>query len=212
VNEQTAVSQSALYTSARVTYANSADGFLGWHKAIDDNPESALALAPSGNQAGLAISIKDSPKLTRISALTDGAAKGKLEFYIVAKAPSDTAATTEANAPIRVSNPAPAPITTSPASLENMSPTTTLVFDGSSPRGSTEIPPVAAGAMLVRWVPENGTSGILIRELNAFSDTPLSQYAVELKPEAVCRVDGRRFQGRQVARASERASASGTRC
>ena len=80
LNNQTTFNVDGLYAHSRVDYANAPDGFVGWQKAIDDDPESSLQLLPSTNEAGAVIKYDHAKTISRVSLQTD-TAKGKLDFY-----------------------------------------------------------------------------------------------------------------------------------
>jgi hypothetical protein len=164
VNDKTAFNANGLFSGSTISYANSPDGSLAWQKAIDDNPESGVAINGSTNEPGAVIKYGAQQSLSRVSLLTDGAAKGKLDFFAL----DDTATTT---------------------SLEGRTPTVSVVLDGSTNRSSIDFPAVNATKLAVRWTPETPNETVNIRELASFGDESLNQWEVGLKPEAVAAYD-----------------------
>jgi hypothetical protein len=188
INQKTAFNLNGIYAKSRVTYANSPDGFLSWQKGIDDNPESAVTIAASTEESGAVVQYGAAQSISRISVLTDSSTKGTLDFFLVSDAPAAVAeAPADDSGIVKVSNttPSAAPDTMKAISLEGKTPTISLVFDGSNPRGAVDFPEVQANAMLVRWTPANGTDPIAIRELGSFGQMSLNDYEVGMKPEAV---------------------------
>lgn len=202
LNNQTSLSVSALYSRARVTYATAPDGFLAWQKAIDDNPESSLALSASTNNSGAVVKFDSKRSITRVALLTDGNSKGRLDFFVVPQLPGETAA--PGSEVVQVSNPASAPaarpMLSQAASLNGLTPTVSVVLDGMNPRSSIDFPATEGSALLVRWTPDNGTDTVAIRELNTFSDLSLGAYELAMTPEAVAELgadpskDGKSFK------------------
>jgi len=189
VNQKTAFNLNGIYAQGRVTYANSPDGFLSWQKAIDDNPESSVTIASSTKESGAVIQYGALQSVSRISLLTDGAAKGTLEFFLVsdalpavAQAPADETGIVKASATVPS---APDATLSKAVSLEGKTPTINLVLDGSNPRAAVDFPAVQANALLVRWTPANGTDPIAIRELGSFGTLSLNDFEVGMNPEAV---------------------------
>jgi len=171
VNDKTAFNANGLYTGSTMSYANSPDGSLAWQKAIDDNPESGVAIIGSTNEAGAVIKYSSPQSISRVALLADGAPKGKLDFFAI----EDSAATN---------------------SLEGKTPTVSMVLDGSTNRSSIDFPSVNASQMAVRWTPASGNDPITIRELDSFGNQSLNTWEVGLKPEAVAAYDpGARSMG-----------------
>ena len=191
VNNQTSYSVAALYAHSTIAYANSPEGFLSWQKAIDENPESGLTIAPSTNESGIVLNMDTTHRLSRFAVLTDAPAKGHLDFFVVptaARATEVTSITGEVGEPlVKVSNPQPAaaPVIAKAASLDRLTPTITIILDGSTTRSSIDFPPVEGGTLLVRWTPEKAGDTITIKELNAFNEISLSQYDLGLSPDAI---------------------------
>lgn len=163
VNDQTAISHSGLYLDSRVTFASAAGGSTAWQKAIDDNPESGVSIAPSTDTAGLVVKINAAPNISRLSVLTGTALNGQLDFFLTDAAPADGEG----------------------ASLSGLKPTISMALDGSTTRQAIDFPATKAGALLVRWSPASGTESLTLREINAFNGLSLSEYALGMTPEAV---------------------------
>jgi len=187
VNNKTAFNLNGIYAQARVTSANSPDGFLPWQKSIDDNPESALTLASSTTESGAVISYKGTQTVSRVALLTDGAPKGKIEFFAINDLPdvAESAVT-----PASIPTPSSVPIGAKPVSLAGRVPTTSLVLDGTSSRASVDFPAVQASKLVVRWTPANPTDTLTIRELNSFGELSMNDFEVGLKPEVVAGFSG----------------------
>lgn len=187
VNNKTAFNLNGIYAQSRVTSANSPDGFLRWQKGIDDNPESGLTLSGSTNESGAVISYGKTQTLSRIALLTDGAPKGKLEFFAINDVPE---AADSAVAPASIPGTPSAPAVAKPLSLEGRVATVKILLDGSNSRASVDFAGVQASSMAVRWTPVNATDVLTIRELNSFGNLSLNDYEVGLKPEVVAGFSG----------------------
>jgi hypothetical protein len=161
VNNQTDFNLASLSSGARISYANSPGGSVAWQRAIDDNPETSLALAGSGNEAAAVISYPQPHTISRISLLTDIGAKGRLDFYAM-----------------RTATP------TVPA-LDAASPTVSIVLDGTNPRASIDFPSVEVAQLAVRWSPVAPSDTLNVRELATFNGVTLDDYEVSLNPEAI---------------------------
>ena len=187
VNNQTSFSVAALYAHSTVSYVNSPEGFLSWQKGIDENPESGVTLAPSTNEAAMALQLDASHKVSRVAVLTDKPAKGKLDIFVVPALPSTetTSATGEVGETVKVSNPAAVLGQAKAASLEGLTPAGTLVLDGSTTRVAADFAGAEGAAVLVRWTPETAGESLTIKELNAFNEISLSEYELALTPAAV---------------------------
>ncbi|MDR3404672.1 MAG: hypothetical protein P4L99_19370 [Chthoniobacter sp.] len=171
VNDKTAFNANGLYTGSTIVSANSPDGSLSWQKAIDDNPETGVAINGTTNDPGAVIKYGTTQSISRVALLTDGAAKGKLDFFAI----DDAAPTT---------------------SLAGLTPTVSLVLDGSTSRSSIDFPAVSAQKLAVRWTPVTPTDTVTIRELASFGTESLNTFEVGLKPEAVAAYDpGARSMG-----------------
>ena len=165
VNNQTDFNLGGLHTGARVISANSTGGSLSWQRAIDDNPETSVTLAGSGNESGMVISYPQQHTISRISVLSDAGAKGKLDFYAI-RAP--TTAGAHAAVP-----------------LDGATPTVSLVLDGTNARSSIDFPSVEAAELAVRWSPVNPADNLTVREIGTFDGVTLDNYEVSLSPEVV---------------------------
>jgi hypothetical protein len=176
VNAQTSINLASLYTQGRVISETPAASFPAMQKAIDDNPQTSVSIAPSQNESGMVVKLGDSENVQRISALTDADTKGKLELFMLPNSdqpkvsPVSTASTTEA--------------ASTAVSLENKTPIATITFDGTTARGSVDFPPVPSGELAVRWVPDTAGQPLNLREINVFSDLTLNDYQLT-RPEAV---------------------------
>jgi hypothetical protein len=177
VNDQTSISVTGLYSQSYVSHADVSGSSVSWQKAIDDNPETAVTLPPSTDKTGLTVQLDKPQAVTRIALLADSNAKGKLDFFLAKK---DDAATPP---------PAIEAATTPPPGAEPVAtptaPTISIVLDGTNPRTSVDFPATEANQMTVRWTPANGTDTVSIRELNAFGTPSLTEYAANMKPDAV---------------------------
>jgi hypothetical protein len=159
-NDKTAFNEVGLYSGATVTYANSPDGALAWQKAIDDNPDTGIAINGTTDSPGAIIKLGNSESISRISVLTGANAKGKLDFFAVDEATPTT-------------------------SLAGKTPTVSMVLDGSNTRSSIDFPAVNASNMIVRWSPISPSDTVTIRELSSFGSLSLNNYEVGIKPDSV---------------------------
>lgn len=157
VNDQTAFNVASLYALAQVTYANADGGLNTWQRAIDDNPDTVVAVKPSTTDASLITKLDSVQPLTRVSVLTDTAAQGTVDVFVMAGAP-------EGNKTINVAE---------------MKPAATLKLDGTSGRASADLAKIEAGAVLLRWTPQTEGAALPLRELNVFGTLSLADYAVE---------------------------------
>lgn len=169
VNEPTALNRASLYAGGRVTFSTDGSNPTGWQKAIDENPESAVSIAPTKDDAGFVAKFADKQTITRLSLLTSGSVKGKLDVFLV-PAPAEAGADSAAQKSI---------------SVAGLNPTTTFDFDGTNARQSRDLPGVEAGAAVLRWTPENGVDALSLREINAFSGFSLADSGVQESPEAI---------------------------
>lgn len=195
VNAQTDFSMSSLYAHGHVAFANAADGAASWQKAIDNNPETALSIAPSDKVSGLVIRYENASAIQRIAVLSDGAAKGKLDFYVMSD--STAAQNAEGSQYIKASNEldVPAAADGTAISVANQTPVATIRFDGSSARGSADFPPVPGSVLVARWTPETSGQLLAVREVNSFSDTSLSDNELAAAPDAVAEKESGRKAG-----------------
>ena len=163
VNNQTAFSVSGLYANGRVTFANTQGGNTAWQRAIDDNAESFLSIAPSTTESGMIVKFDSVQPVSRLALLADQNARGKADIFLLAQAPAVGQA----------------------VSLEGLTPSVTLTFDGTSARSSADFAETNATAMVLRWRPESGEAALNVRELNVFSDLSLTDYEVSGAPAAI---------------------------
>lgn len=187
VNNSQTFSIAALYAHSTVSYAASSGSPLSWQRAIDENPESGVSILPTTDEAGLVLNLASGHQVSRLAVLTGGSpAKGKIEFFVVPSAPAETtsAAPATGSEVAQVSNETAAPAPKS-ASLAGLTPTITLVLDGSENRGVIAFPGVEGNAVLLRWTPDTAGEALDLRELNAFNEVSLNDYELSLTPEAV---------------------------
>jgi len=170
-NNQTAFNVAGLYAQGSIGYVNTGDGYVGWQRAVDDNPESGISITPSTDKSGATVRYAEKRAVSRISLLTDPGTKGKLDFYLVDSAGNEAAVPRA-------------------ETLGDRIPSVSVVLDGTAARSSIEFPAIQSSEMLVRWTPSEGSDPINLRELNAFGDSDLSTYAVSMKPEAVAEFGG----------------------
>ena len=166
VNNQTDFDLAGLYSGARVSYASASGGFNSWQRAIDDNPETGVSLGSSGTESSAVISFGPEHRISRISLLTDTGAKGKLDFFAIP-------------------TPAPAEGPHAAPPLASMTPTVSVVLDGTNPRSSIDFPSVQAAQLAMRWSPENPADHLNVREVAAFNGATLNDYEVSLNPAAI---------------------------
>jgi hypothetical protein len=156
VNPQTAVNLSGLYTDARVRYSSSPDTAVGFQKAVDDNPETALRLAGGGNGPAIIVKLGQRRDLNRVSLLADSGAKGKMEFFLMEQLPGDERS----------------------MDLSETQPTVSIVMDGVTAQQSVEFRGTPANYLVARWLPEKAGQALTLRELDAFGGVSLNEYAV----------------------------------
>jgi hypothetical protein len=166
INNQTTFNANGLYTGSTVSYANSPDGSTSWQKAIDDNPETSVALTGSATDPSVVLNYGTPQSISRVAVLTDGTSKGKLDFFAI-----------------------DAPVGDATTSLEGRTPTVSLVLDGSSTRSSIDFPAVSATRLAVRWSPVVPTETLALREIDSFGADTLSDYEVSMKSDAVAAYD-----------------------
>jgi hypothetical protein len=183
---------SGLYAKAKVVYSNMGNGLMDLQKAIDDNPETSIVIAPSTNESGLVIQYGDARPIQRVSIYCDPAAKGRVDFFLLNSpaaggsipAPAPVTSNNQGSQFMKVSNtqlvmnsstPASAPAA-GPVALDKLTPTVSLVLDGSNGRGSIDFPPVTASILVMRWTPETAGQDLSIREVNSFGDLSLNDY------------------------------------
>ena len=163
VNNQTAFNMAGIYAKGAVTYANTGGANATWQRAIDDDPETSVSIKPSTAESGMVVRLEGSHPLSRLSMLTNPKARGKVDIFLLSEAP-------KAGAPV---------------SLEGITPSVSLTFDGTSPRSSADFAETRATAMALRWTPESGEATFTLREVNVFADLNLSEYEVVGAPPAI---------------------------
>ena len=179
-NDQTAFSFSSLYTGGLVTEINgSASDRVNWQQAIDDNPQTSVAITSSdGDKPSMIVKFGSPLAIERIAVLTGDASRGKLDFYLVESL--DTAPSVATNsAPnfIRVANTgSETSKTTDTASLSGRTPIASMTLDDSTDRTSIEFPATQAAYLLIRWTPADGQSELVLSEVNSFTSASLSTY------------------------------------
>ncbi|HEV7867248.1 MAG TPA: hypothetical protein VGO90_06170 [Chthoniobacteraceae bacterium] len=167
VNNSTNFNLTGLYSASRVSYSNSPDGYLSWQRGIDDNPETGIVLAASSTESGAVIALGEKRSVSRVSVLTETGPKGKLDFYAVNTAPANTA-----------------------VALDGLTPTVSVVLDGSNARASIDFPATEASQILLRWSPVTPDESLTIREVNSFNALTLNEYEVGLRPEVIAEFSG----------------------
>lgn len=166
-NNQTTFNANGLYTQSTVTSAKSAESPTGWQKAIDDNPASGLALSESTTDASAVIRYGQPQNLSRVSVLTDGTSRGKIEFFAINDANGETLGD----------------------SLDGRTPTVSMVLDGSTKQSSIDFPSVGAMRLALRWSPVVAGETLNLREVNSFGSDSLNDYEVALRSSAVTAYD-----------------------
>jgi len=168
INNQTTFNANGLYTSSTVTYANSPDGSTAWQKAIDDNPETGVALTGTTTEPGAVLRYGSPQSISRISLLSDGTSKGRLDFFAIDDAAAGASAT---------------------ASLEGRTPNASIVLDGSSTRSSVDFPAANATKLAMRWTPVVPNEALNVREVQSFGGASLDNYEVGMKSDAIAAYD-----------------------
>ena len=163
VNNQTAFNMAGIYAKASVSYANAGGANATWQRAIDDDSETSVSIKPSTAESGMVVRFDGSHPFSRLSLLTNPKARGKVDVFLLSEAPQPGA----------------------PVSLEGVTPSVSLMFDGASPRTSADFAETRASAMALRWTPESGEASFTLREVNAFADLNLSDYEVASAPAAI---------------------------
>ena len=167
INAQTTFNANGLYAGSTVSYANSPDGSTAWQKVIDDNPETGVAVLGSTTEPSAVFRFGSPQSLSRVALLTDGASKGKLDFFAI----NDIAGAAET------------------VSLENRTPTVSMVLDGSTPRASMDFPATTATRLAVRWTPVVPNEQLSLREVESFGNATLDNYEVGMKADAIAAYD-----------------------
>jgi hypothetical protein len=165
VNNQTAFNMAGLYAKGLVTSAKSAGTNVGWQRAIDDDPETFVSIAPTTGESGMVVRFGQKHPFSRLSLLTNPNARGKVDIFLLSEAP-------EVGAPV---------------SVEGITPSMTVTFDGTTPRSSVDFAETNAAAMALRWTPESGDAALALREVNIFADLALSNYEVAGAPPVVAK-------------------------
>jgi hypothetical protein len=163
VNNQTAFNMAGIYAKAAVTYANSGGSENSWQRAIDDDPETLLNVKTSTAESGMVLRFDGAQPFTRLSMLTNPKARGKVDIFLLSEAPQNGV----------------------PVSIEGITPSVTLTFDGTSQRASADFAETRASALALRWTPESGDAPLAIRELNIFADLALSDHEVAGAPAGI---------------------------
>ncbi len=168
VNNQTAFNMAGIYAKAAVTFANSGGSEATWQRAIDDDPETSLSVKPSTAESGLVLRFDGAQPFTRLSLLTNAKTRGKVDIFLLSEAPQNS----------------------TPVSIEGVSPSVTLSFDGSSQRAFADFAETKATALALRWTPESGDAPLALRELNVFADLALAEHEVAGAPIAIAQGPG----------------------
>jgi hypothetical protein len=148
VNDATAVNVASLYAHSTVSQSGESADPVSLQRAIDDNPETAVTIAPGDKLT--TIRYREPHTVSRVALLSDSGAQGKLDLFLTdGDSPADAAP-----------------------------PTISLVLDGTNPRTSVDFPASSASEMRMRWTPTNGTDPLTVREINAFGEAKLTSYAV----------------------------------
>jgi hypothetical protein len=163
VNNQTAFNMAGIYAKAAVTYANSGGSENNWQRAIDDDPETLLNVKTSTAESGMVLRFDGAQPFTRLSMLTNPKSRGKVDIFLLSEAPQNGV----------------------PVSIEGITPSVTLTFDGISQRASADFAETRASALALRWTPESGETTLAIRELNIFADLALSDHEVAGAPAGI---------------------------
>jgi len=163
VNDATAVNVASLYAHSTVTQSGESADPVSLQRAIDDNPETAVTIAPGDKLT--TIRYREPHTVSRVALLSDAGAQGKLDLFLTdGDSPADAAP-----------------------------PTISLVLDGSNPRTSVDFPASSASEMRMRWTPANGTDPLTVREINAFGETKLTSYAVNATAGTPAAVEDRQL-------------------
>ena len=168
INNQTTFNANGLYSGSTVAYANSPDGSTAWQKAIDDNPETGMTLTGSASEPSAVVRYGSPQSISRIALLSDGTAKGKLDFFAINDAAAGADATT---------------------TLAGRTPTVSVVLDGSTPRSSVDFPATNATKLAMRWTPVVPNETLTVREVESFGTASLDNYEVGMKADAVAAYD-----------------------
>lgn len=165
VNNQTAFNMAGLYAKGLVTSAKSSGTTVAWQRAIDDDPETLAGIAPTTGESGMVVRFGEKHPFSRLSLLTNPNARGKVDIFLLSEAPEVGVA----------------------VSIEGVTPSMTLTFDGTTPRSSADFAETIAAAMAIRWTPDSGDAAFALREVNIFADLALSNYEVAGAPPVVAK-------------------------
>jgi hypothetical protein len=178
-NDQTAINFSSLYAGARILEADHEANAVNWQGAIDDNPETFIWISSTGDRPGIVLKYGTTVSIERVSILTKGEAKGRLNFYLLNSLKNvGSAAQNGSSEYIKIAN---TNITVPPSAeeidLSGQRPTATLILDGNTVRSSVDFPATESTYLLVQWAPAaTGDSRIELQEMNSFSSSSLSTY------------------------------------
>lgn len=187
-NDQTALSFSSLYTGGRVTEGTADSGEVLWQRAIDDDPQTSLPVAPSSpSRPSLVVRFGETLTIQRAAILAAGSPKGRLDLYLIKNVQSATpVASSDVSNYVRVANRG---TETSEAretpDLSGLTPTATIILDGTTVRRSIDFPATQSGYLLVAWTPSDGQSELALSEVNSFSSASLSTYKLNSEDAAV---------------------------
>jgi hypothetical protein len=214
VNAETNFSLSSLYAHGSVVDASADENRAEFQKAIDDNPETGIAIAPSEKEGSLVIRFDKEYAVQRISVLTDGSAKGRLDCFLITGSGNRDATSAESSETadarksdyIKVRNDlaasapqsAPAASSANAVSIEGKKPVATINFDGTSERGSADFTPVPGTVLIARWTPDTAGQRLAVREVNSFSDTSLSDHELLAAEVAASRRRERPSDGKEA--------------
>jgi len=163
VNNQTAFNVAGIYAKGAVTFSNASGSENSWQRAIDDDSSTFASMKPSKSESGLIVRFDGTRPVTRLSVLTNSKVRGKVDIFLLSEAPPNTI----------------------PVSLDGLTPSVTLAFDGTSARGSADFAETKAAAMAFRWSPDGGDAAFAVREVNAFADLALIDTEVASAPIAI---------------------------
>ena len=186
ISDKSAFNVAGLYAQSYVSYADTPADFVSWQKAIDDNPQSGIPLAPSTDKSALVIKSGTSRTVNRVATKVKPGTAGKLSLYL-AKAEGESSA----DAPVAQGT---------AVSLADRTPAAVLEIDGTADRQTFDVPETDATEMIVKWEPANGVDPLEVYELNAFGNGDLATYAVVMGPDAIAELgkdaskDGKTFR------------------
>lgn len=185
INPHTTFNLSSLYARGKVTYSNAGDS-AAWQATIDDNPDTSVFIAPSAAEGGLVVQYDGTYAIQRVSVLSDGAAKGKLDLFLLEsdelsarRSDSGLSSTQADSSEYLKANNTSAPMRTAGArtvEVADMTPVATITFDGTNARASADFSPVKGSLLVARWTPETEGQRLAVNEVNSFSDVSPSEY------------------------------------